>query len=260
MLFQHPSKAKRRFTLIELLVVITIISILASLLLPALRTAKEKAHQISCISNRKQLATAFSLYEGDYGYIPPYDATQVFSVFDDESSGRYYTKGATFMNMLGAYAGHANWNQDYPNDDAQVKSELPGTVFTCPSFADRLITSRYRFGTGMTMYMEPGYTRLKELGKKSKAWKYQAFGQLSAVQDPYAKLLLADSGGEDAYGTHLGSKYDMTTQAFADPSYRYFDITRHLNGSNLLFFDGHCESVNYKRILNDLDADGFYLR
>lgn len=59
----RPNKA---FTLIELLVVIAIISILAAILFPVFAQARERARQVSCLSNQKQLGIAIGMYAQDY--------------------------------------------------------------------------------------------------------------------------------------------------------------------------------------------------
>ena len=64
---------KTGFTLIELLVVVAIIAVLAAMLLPALRTARDSAYAAQCMNNLKQIGTACLLYADDFNgtVVPP---------------------------------------------------------------------------------------------------------------------------------------------------------------------------------------------
>lgn len=65
-------REKQRFTLIELLVTIGIIGILAAMVLPALNSSRERAKQIACVGNLKQIGLALNMYLSDNRFILPY--------------------------------------------------------------------------------------------------------------------------------------------------------------------------------------------
>lgn len=75
-----------KFTLIELLIVISIIAVLASMLLPALGKAREKARTISCLGNLRQVVRGTVIYCGDFNEWLP----ENYAGKDSEGNYRYY--------------------------------------------------------------------------------------------------------------------------------------------------------------------------
>ena len=65
------SKSPRGFTLVELLVVIGIIGLLMSVLMPTLARTKEKARQVKCMSNIRQISQACVMFATDHNGLMP---------------------------------------------------------------------------------------------------------------------------------------------------------------------------------------------
>ena len=107
------------FTLIELMVVLAIISILASLLMPTLSLAKEKARAIVCVNNLKQIGISLHIYADDHSdYLVPAEYNKI--------NGAPFQEGWPTILTLGKYL-------DAPRSASFNQLPLGKSVFRCPS-------------------------------------------------------------------------------------------------------------------------------
>ena len=229
---------RRGFTLIELLVVIAIIAILAAILFPVFAKARAKARQSSGASNQKQIALAFMQYIQDYDEkFPPIAGRGVFGAgtfgqhwgsdyTTDASPGPAginvpglispYVKSRDIFNDPSGPRGTANTDYMY-NDLLATRSQaalsgVANTVLTCDSTGSNpmLMDSAVPTTTGL-------------IGSEGAA----AAGQITtnvghAINAPG---VAATAGNFDATNARDIAKFE--------------DVTRHSEGGNFSFADGH---------------------
>lgn len=210
---------KGGFTLIELLVVIAIISILAALLLPSLKSARESARGISCMSNLRQLYLGVALYAKDNNDSLPlcHDSAG--------SSATYGWNWPMFLGSSGAYV---------PFDVAHYGS------YRCPYWPSR--TTGIPKTDDYYTYGEIAYPN---------DFDTQVFPPISQIPPDHA--LLCDSINLNP-GDPLGYNKQQYSIAPLSPTAWYVGVhLRHHGRANLIFADGHGESANR----GQLQAKGF---
>ena len=218
-------KHRRGFTLIELLVVIAIIAILAAMLLPVLREAREKARQVVCMSNLRQIGMAAIMYLQDYRCLPytyQYingDPDKRIHIFQILQAGGYLggSSGVWHCPSDPLKSGWIMMNDYLPNE--VVNRTFTPNVHISYGFNVRITTTGYNYATRIPL----------------------------AARDKYASKigLLADITDASLYINDY-----MFFSAFVDPAVRAEEpVTRikynHSGGANLLYLDLHGEWHKY---------------
>jgi prepilin-type N-terminal cleavage/methylation domain-containing protein/prepilin-type processing-associated H-X9-DG protein len=276
--FYQKSNRQNGFTLIELLVVIAIIAILAALLLPVLAKAKLRAQEVNCLGNLKQWGLADTLYVDDNNQVFPFARYEPASQFNpiDEDTPQWadiypYHKGppsigdSAWFNALPTYVGSKPMYQwALGNNKAQFNnlSSSGGTIFICPlAFSESIQNLDPLDENPNHGWMAPGQRPLFCYGMNSKMTANESTGarlacKTSMVKNSSAFVLFSDvrdsSLEQPYYPFNPNPSPGDNELVLATPqSYTTRFSSRHSQGSNITFSDGHASYYKYNYVVSD---------
>jgi prepilin-type N-terminal cleavage/methylation domain-containing protein len=200
------------FTLIELLFVITIVSILASILMPALTMVRGMAHSAKCASNLRQIGVAMELYTQNWhGRLPPYYWTGGGTPAHRAALGYQWPHGV--RDFLPDGEGGKNKSGIWGCPTSNVTEQEVTTVATSLGAPPVLVWMSASYGHNMGVHREPivGKWPTSVLRPFSTWGTYdtQWFVKLEYVLKPSVTVAMAERASKTAFGFYGAGAYAM---------------------------------------------------